>query len=272
MDSAVRRLVSFESERECRFALSWLSKIEKLSLPDKTGNTLETLNRQINQMLSSLPAAGTQGIRLEDKLQELEFAVKENILTDADMAWLSRNPVATLCLWWQLKVQKRAIFFHDPRLQWGDESSILRRFTWEEEHKFFDIACTSQSERLKWVIDYLDSLIIVHSDHVYTKAELLGRLKNEFINERRIKLSPAWLVAKDEDACKWAWDYISEYQRKYSIKRNKGNPSTSVIGGNFTSNYLPDESAPDEYVLAVQAAFELWEGGDDGRRSRIICQ
>ena len=265
MDSAVRRLVSFESERECRFALSWLSKIEKLSLPGKTGNNLETLNRQINEMLSSLPAAGTQGIRLEDKLQELEVAVKENILSDADMDWLSRNPVATLYLWWRLKVQKHAIFFRDPKLRWGDEDSFLRRLTREDEHKLFDMACTSQPERLKWVIDYLDSLIIVHSDHVYTKGELLGRLKNEFINERRIRLSPAWLVAKDEGACKWAWDYISDYQRKYSIKRNKDNPSTSVTGGSFTSNYRPDESDLGEYVLAVQAAFELWEWGDDAR-------
>lgn len=68
MDSAVRRLVSFESERECQFALSWLSKIEKFSLPGKTGNNLETLNRQINQILSSLPAAGTQETTLANYL------------------------------------------------------------------------------------------------------------------------------------------------------------------------------------------------------------
>ncbi|ECH3817632.1 hypothetical protein FPC62_27080 [Salmonella enterica] len=265
MGAVGQKWVSFESERECRFALHWLNIVAKQNLPPTKGSNLDMLNHQINEILNKLPVAGTHTIRLNDILRDLELAVKDNILTEAELQWLNRNRIVTLCFCWLLRTQQHAIFFHDPTKQWGNPDNIISTLSEEEKQKLFAVACTSQEERLKWIIQYLDSIIITRSDITYTKSELLNKIKNRYINERQIRLSPQWLVETNEDACKWAWLYIVNYQKKYFLKKNTGILSITNPDWSFTNNYSPDESDPGEYILAVHAAFELWSEGDDAR-------
>lgn len=265
MEPVIRRMVNFETERECRFALHWLNIVVKLNRPSQAGSNLDTLNQQINEMLNSLSVAGTQTIKRDNILRDLERAVKENILTDADLAWLKRNAIVTLCFWWQLRTQRHAIFFRDKNHRWGNVEDILSTLPEGDVDQLLSITCTSQDERFKCIVSYLDSLVVSPSEITYSKAELLEKIKNGYINERQVRLSSGWLVQKDEEACRWAWKYISDYQRKHRLKKNKNNPNNIITGGYFISDYSPDESSSDEYVLAIYAAFELWGEGDDAR-------
>ncbi len=263
MDSKIHKWVNFQTERECWFALRWLNIVGKQNPPMSAEGNVDTLNRQINQILNSMLEAGTQVIRRDDKIRELEQAVKENILTDGDLSWLKRNAIATLCLWWQLRTHRHTIFFRERQKSFNNHDLILSTLSAEDE--LFTRVYTSHNERFMCIVHYLDSLIVMRSDKTYAKSELLNKIKREYINERPVRLSPSWLVQKDNDACKWAWKYITDYQKNHLLKNNKSDSFYRFPDGFFANGYHPDESSPGEYLIAIYAAFELWDERDDAR-------
>lgn len=265
MGTEVKKWVSFRTERECRFALRWLNKVESLTLPMPSGSTLEILNKQINQILNSNFLAGTQSIRVEEKVRELEVAVKDNILSDDNLGWLKRNKIVALCLWWQLRTYHKLVFFRNQVDAWKNYDIILSMLSSEDESKLLSTICIGPDERLKFIVDYLDSFIIPHSNVVFAKTELLDDIKNKYINERSVRWSPACLMKKDKNSCEWAWKYISDYQNNHGLKNNKNAASDTIQKVLFVNTYHPDESDLDDYITSVYAAFELWDEGIDAR-------
>lgn len=269
MTVQIREKVNFTTMRECWFAISWLNKEGGINIPMYTRNTPQELSQQIDHMLNNAPHTKGNNIRIDNLITRLKSVVEENIPDKAHFEWLRKNEIPTLCLWWVIKKNESNIFAKDIKYSPKNKETLnIPQF--KNGNILSESAATRHEERLQDIIAFLDNLIVAGSEHIYTKSELLSRVKDEYINKRPLRLSLPWLTPENQDACEWAWSYTMDYHKKYLNRYIKDSYNLSfrkrtLFNNEFTTNYNPDPSSTLEYVLAVNAAFELWSAGDDAR-------
>ncbi|EJK6212066.1 hypothetical protein MX582_004797 [Salmonella enterica] len=275
MTGHCNRKVNFATMRECQLAILLLNKKGRFNLPMYTGNTPQELNHQINQMLDNRFRTELQKKRKDIIIICLESVVKNNIIDETQFEWLRKNETLTLCLWWVIKTNGVNIFAQNLDHLWRNKNT-LNILQFKNGNILSETAAARHEERLRDIITFLDNLIVKGSKHIYTKSDLLNLIKNEYINKRQLRLSLPWLIPENQSACKWAWYYTMDYHEKYRIRYknspdNFENRTIKLLNDEFTSKYNPDTSSSQEYVLAVNAAFELWSAGD-GTRELFITK
>lgn len=249
----IKDIKTFSDIRVCHFYLNYLNKYKNIPQENCNWQDAHSCMMAVNRMVIRYSPDKHQQ---EQLLAETEAACGENILPREAFEWINENERTAFWLWGYLRQNgDYATGLYPPENNTGNFRNWYHRLNLSDSPR-------NHQERMLLITRFFDGIFVPTGQGL--KNRVMEQLKNKWKGILNQPEPVKWLP-DDEASVSWVWDTLKKHQEPATPAPALMLP-WEVPG--LTTWFTPMSHA--EKLLAVRAAFDLWDEQPDSKRLFLL--